>query len=1431
MKKNSTPHNQGPCRKMGSHFHRYFIILFMLGVISSFNSQAQVMWSNSSSWTSFGATKPVAGDPVTIPEGVHMILDETPPTLANLTILGKLEFDNKALNLTAGWIMVHGTLQVGTATVPYVHKAIITLNATNPNESVMGMGTRGIMVMGGKLELHGVPPAKPITKLNNHAAAGSTALTLLDGVTWGVNDEIVVAPSDFYGTGEAQRTQITAVNGSTSLTIQNGLNAQRWGRLQYLTATGMSLTPGTLPANLSPGTPTVLDERAEVASLTRNIVVQSVDDALWQNDGFGCHIMIMKMNGMIGEAHLNGIEIKRGGQAGKLGRYPFHWHMLSYEGSATLADATGQYIRNSTVNQSAQRGIVIHGTNGTEVSNNVVYDVRGHGIFTEDASERRNIIDGNLVLKVRSPLFGKQLKEHEVGSASGFWLSNPDNTIINNRVADCEGFGFWMAYPQKTFGQSAQVAINPSLIKFGIFNNNHTHSNQGEGIMLDNVEQDDAGNTATNRYVSTTDMQNPQWPFANVLPYELADYSMWKNNVSGIWNRSGSVHNRRVVNADNTSSFFSGATDDYLIGLIEKSLVVGVSLNTNMNGVIRPNSYGSAEPRAFASYHSTFDIQDNVAVNFQPVQGEASGVFALNDYYLTPVDKGTVRNPNNIIIRSHPGVRSLPKMPNHVYGVIWDPHNYWGGPATQDNYYAFDTPFFTYGLTPTIVQPSREVSGGVILPGPFYGFSEYFVNGVQREYEKIYVTRTTAAGAFIGDWVVEAGAFGDNFGNMRHFATHPTGYYNLEWPTINNVSSFSMNVSNMMTANDYQVLSVEYSGTHNITQLYASAEGQANRNYVAVSNFQAVVNASTGEVFWQDKPNNKVWFKVRGGVYPGNFTPGANRDINLYLAFKITATGTQAAPDTQAPSIPVNLAATNITSNSATITWNASTDNTGGSGVNGYEVFRGGVSQGIVTGTTYNATGLTASTAYSFRVRSRDAAGNFSAQSTAVPVNTLSNGGGGGGSNLALSGDAYTWDAIPVATSTSDFSKAPNAAINNNITTVEVVYNDVANAGNWQGAGIVWSTAQASITSIKYYNGTHLNNGQDNGSFTANMKVQSSTNGTTWTNVTGWTINPTYPYGPAASNQTYTLSGPPISNVKGIRVIGQVRTNDLSWSIKVKELEVFGSGGTQPPSTGNGQGYYWRELSTAASDGTSATKIQSNAVNDGLMTSNTIVDNGTDGYRQAVGIIWPGAKTNISSVKFYHGTITPDGGWFTPGETVRVQYQVTPNGTWTNVQNWSVSPAYSYTSAASNQVYTFSGPAITQQIVGIRVIGKVKTNQESWAVYYKELEAYAGSTKISAIKDEQQFQLNTNTVDNKQIITVYPNPVSDGWITVTLNAADQNNKVSVSVSDLSGRVVFKDSFVSNGSSQRINLGQIQSGLYVIRLTGSNMQFASKIVVE
>jgi chitodextrinase len=95
-----------------------------------------------------------------------------------------------------------------------------------------------------------------------------------------------------------------------------------------------------------------------------------------------------------------------------------------------------------------------------------------------------------------------------------------------------------------------------------------------------------------------------------------------------------------------------------------------------------------------------------------------------------------------------------------------------------------------------------------------------------------------------------------------------------------------------------------------------------------------------------------------------------------------------AAADTKPPTVPTHLTATSATASSVVLKWKASTDFKG-SGVAGYDVFRNGSSIASTSVLTYTATGLAASTTYSFAVRARDSAGNVSALSSPVSVTTL----------------------------------------------------------------------------------------------------------------------------------------------------------------------------------------------------------------------------------------------------------------------------------------------------------------------------------------------------------------------------------------------------------------------------------------------------------
>jgi chitodextrinase len=101
---------------------------------------------------------------------------------------------------------------------------------------------------------------------------------------------------------------------------------------------------------------------------------------------------------------------------------------------------------------------------------------------------------------------------------------------------------------------------------------------------------------------------------------------------------------------------------------------------------------------------------------------------------------------------------------------------------------------------------------------------------------------------------------------------------------------------------------------------------------------------------------------------------------------------TQTPPDTQPPTAPSGPTATAVSSSQVNLSWTASTDNVGvtsylvescsGAGCSNFAQI------GSPAGTAFSNTGLTASTAYSYRVRATDAAGNLSGYSGTASATT-----------------------------------------------------------------------------------------------------------------------------------------------------------------------------------------------------------------------------------------------------------------------------------------------------------------------------------------------------------------------------------------------------------------------------------------------------------
>jgi len=96
---------------------------------------------------------------------------------------------------------------------------------------------------------------------------------------------------------------------------------------------------------------------------------------------------------------VQGVEFKLLGQGGRVGHYPVHFH----HAQDTPADT---FVKDSSVNESMTRFMVLHATNGVTLARNVAWKSIGHGFYIEDGNEIDNKLQTNLAVYARAALKG-----------------------------------------------------------------------------------------------------------------------------------------------------------------------------------------------------------------------------------------------------------------------------------------------------------------------------------------------------------------------------------------------------------------------------------------------------------------------------------------------------------------------------------------------------------------------------------------------------------------------------------------------------------------------------------------------------------------------------------------------------------------------------------------------------------------------------------------------------------------------------------------------------------------------------------------------------------------------------------------------------------------------------------------------------------------
>jgi cell migration-inducing and hyaluronan-binding protein len=576
-------------------------------------STGQALWSDPATWPE--GRVPRAGDTVTIAAGRDVVLDVSPPALAGLTIDGKLSFANNAdLELISEWVVLHGELAIGSEASPHTRQATITLTDNVRGEAIMGMGDRGIMIMGGTLNLHG-DRQHAWTKLARTAAAGSNAIQVLDASGWRVGDEIVLASTD-YDPRQAEKRTITAINGNT-ITLDRQLEYMHFGDITF-----------------------GVDQRGEVGLLTRNIRIQASADA--EQSYFGGHVMAMGASRMF----VDGVEFTRMGQNLTLARYPIHWHLVG--------DAKGQYIRNAAIHDTYNRCVTVHGTHNLRVENNVTYNNVGHCFFLEDGIETGNEFVRNLGIQTKCHTskpcdptnlapFGTTADGRNFRTAgqespdvlipsdntvSTFWITNPDNVYRDNVAAGSDAIGFWLAFPEHPTGAFEGTEVSratwPRRTLVREFKGNTAHSNF-DGFMLDRGPRPD-GRFATAGHIS---LANPADANSPQVESVFEDFTSYKNRNGGIWAR-GEMHLFRDLKLADNAIGYTHASGNFgqsaFTSRVVDSLFVGETDNVGNPRTPEEKAYGRSLPfpelpdfpiRGYEFYDFHHQLDNVTFVNFE----------------------------------------------------------------------------------------------------------------------------------------------------------------------------------------------------------------------------------------------------------------------------------------------------------------------------------------------------------------------------------------------------------------------------------------------------------------------------------------------------------------------------------------------------------------------------------------------------------------------------------------------------------------------------------------------------------------------------------------------------------------------------------------------------------------------------------------------
>jgi G8 domain len=349
---------------------------------------------------------------------------------------GSLTFSrtqNSSLRVVTLQVLEGGLLDLGTKASPIANvRAEISFRDLPVNTANDPAQYGNGLLVHGKVTMHGRELANTFVESQSEILQGQQTLAVEGNLGgWVAGDKLLVPDTSQMPYDYCVCWQSKYEIGELASNTTNSLMLASAARFDHL---GARNTEGQLV--FSP----------HVANLTRSVLLRSENPTGTRGhvmllDGADAEIQYVEFKdlGRTTNAALDSTVFDAGGNVvdigtNQVGRYPLHIHHV--HGPETPQSSGKQFtiVGNSiySTGRAVKWGITIHNSHYGLISHNVLYNIDGAGIATEDGSESFNVISNNFISRIGGT--GDRGKFTDGREGSGIWLRRPNNYVDNNVV-------------------------------------------------------------------------------------------------------------------------------------------------------------------------------------------------------------------------------------------------------------------------------------------------------------------------------------------------------------------------------------------------------------------------------------------------------------------------------------------------------------------------------------------------------------------------------------------------------------------------------------------------------------------------------------------------------------------------------------------------------------------------------------------------------------------------------------------------------------------------------------------------------------------------------------------------------------------------------------------------------------------------------------